>query len=161
MHRFIAVFCIGFILLSCTEKKYFDQYKTVKNMEWEQNSPIEFIVSNTDTISKKNVFINIRNNEKYEYNSLFLIVKTQFPSGYKLIDTLEYEMTDAEGNWLGKGFTNLKENKLFFKENVVLPEKGDFKFLIQHATRGIKDINGEKPLKGITDVGLSIEYIKK
>ncbi|MBP8793020.1 MAG: gliding motility lipoprotein GldH [Lutibacter sp.] len=160
MHKFVVLISIGFILLSCTEKKYYDQYQAVEGMEWQQNSPIEFSVLNTDTISKKNVFINIRNNSKYEYSSLFLIVKTEFPSGYKLVDTLEYEMTDAEGNWLGKGFTNLKENKLFFKEGVVLPETGDFKFLIQHATRGINDIEGKKPLTGITDVGLSIEYTK-
>lgn len=160
MHKFLVFISISFILLSCTEKKYFDEYQAIDNLEWKQNFPIEFIVSNTDTISKKNVFINIRNNSNYEYSSLFLIVKTQFPSGYKLVDTLEYEMTDAKGNWLGKGFNSLKENKLFFKEGVVLPEKGAFKFLIQHATRGINDIEGEKPLAGITDVGLSIEYSK-
>lgn len=160
MRNFLLIISIAFFVISCTEHKSFDQYKPIKNFEWVQNSAIEFIVNNTDTISKKNVFINIRNNDSYEYSSLFLIVKTEFPSGYKLIDTLEYEMADVEGNWLGKGFTDLKENKLFFKEQVVLPEVGDFKFIIQHATRGINDIEGVQPLKGITDVGLSIEQIK-
>lgn len=146
--------------MACTESKMYDQYKSIDQLKWAPNSPIDFIVNNVDTISKRNVFINIRNNNDYEFSSLYLIVKTEFPSGYKLIDTLEYEMADYQGNWLGKGFTDLKENKLFFKENVVLSEVGDFKFYIQHATRGINDIEGIEPLKGISDVGLSIEQIK-
>jgi gliding motility-associated lipoprotein GldH len=118
-------------------------------------------VNNLDTISANNVFINIRNNKDYEFSSLFLIAKIELPNGYKVIDTLEYEMTDAAGNWLGSGFTDLKENKLFYKENVVFSEIGTYKFNIQNATRGINDIQGKNPLKGITDVGLSIEKIKK
>lgn len=85
----------------------------------------------------------------------------EFPSGYKVIDTLEYEMTDVFGNWLGAGFTDIKENKLFYKENVIFSEKGAYKFSVQHATRSVNDIEGEIPLHGITDVGLRIENVKK
>ncbi|WP_372745568.1 gliding motility lipoprotein GldH [Lutibacter sp.] len=147
------------MVLSCSENKFFDQYKPVENLEWSRDTIYNFIVSNTDTISKRNVFINIRNNKNYEFSSLFLIAKIEFPSGYKLVDTLEYEMTNAEGKFLGQGFSDVKENKLFLREKVVLSEKGDYKFLIQQATRSINDIEGKNPLKGITDVGLSIEKV--
>ena len=69
-------------------------------------------------------------------------------------------MTDASGKWLGSGFSDIKENKLFYKENVVFNKKGNYNFTIQHATRGINDVKGVKPLQGITDVGLSIENIE-
>ena len=39
--------------------------------------------------------------------------------------------------------------------------KNFYKFKIQHATRGINDIEGKNPLKGITDVGLRIEKVIK
>ena len=97
----------------------FDEFKPVENHQWNANNNVNFIVSNSDTISTNNVFINIRNNKNYEFSSLFLIAKMEFPSGYRVIDTLEYEMTDAYGNWLGQGFTDIKENILFYKENVV------------------------------------------
>ncbi len=138
----------------------YDQYKPIENFQWYSEKSIEFIVSNQDTIFKNNVFINIRNNKNYEFSSLFLIAKIEFPSGFQVVDTLEYEMTDAKGNWLGSGFANLKENKLFYKEQVVFSEKGDFKFNIQHATRSVNDIEGKNPLQGITDVGLRIEKVK-
>ncbi len=139
----------------------YDKYKPIENHQWSSENNIEFIVNNQDTISKNNVFINIRNNKNYEFSSLFLIAKIEFPNGFQVIDTLEYEMTDAKGNWLGSGFTDLKENKLFYKEQIVFSERGNFKFNIQHATRSINDIEGKNPLNGVTDVGLRMEKVKK
>ncbi len=106
------------------------------------------------------MFINIRSNKDYEFSSLFLITEIKFPQGLHVIDTLEYEMTNAQGEWLGTGFTDIKENKLFYKEKVVFNEKGEYSFSIQQATRSINDIEGSTPLNGITDVGLSIETVK-
>lgn len=157
----LSLLAVTFLLFSCNSNAVFDQYIPIENQQWHSEKEIEFIVNNLDTISVNNVFINIRNNKNYEFSSLFLIAKLELPSGYKVIDTLEYEMTDASGNWLGSGFTDLKENKLFYKENVVFSEIGTYKFKIQHATRGINDIEGKNPLKGVIDVGLSIEKIIK
>jgi gliding motility-associated lipoprotein GldH len=157
----LSLLAIIFLLLSCNSNTIFDQYIPIEKHQWPSEKDIEFIVNNLDTISANNVFINIRNNKNYEFSSLFLIAKLELPNGYKVIDTLEYEMTDASGNWLGTGFTDLKENKLFYKENVVFSEMGTYKFNIQHATRSINDIQGKNPLEGITDVGLRIEKIKQ
>lgn len=157
----LSLLAVTFLLFSCNSNAVFDQYIPIENQQWHSEKEIEFIVNNLDTISVNKVFINIRNNKNYEFSSLFLIAKLELPSGYKVIDTLEYEMTDASGNWLGSGFTDLKENKLFYKENVVFSEIGTYKFKIQHATRGINDIEGKNPLKGVIDVGLSIEKIIK
>lgn len=156
-----SLLAVTFLLLSCNSDAVFDQYIPIENHKWHSDKGIDFIVNNLDTISANNVFINIRNNKNYEFSSLFLIAKLELPNGYKVIDTLEYEMTDPSGNWLGTGFTDLKENKLFYKENVVFSEIGTYKFNIQQATRSINDIQGKNPLEGITDVGLSIEKIKK
>lgn len=157
----LSLSAIAFLLFSCNSNAVFDQYIPIENQQWHSEKEIEFTVNNLDTISANNVFINIRNNKNYEFSSLFLIAKLELPNGYKVIDTLEYEMTDETGKWLGTGFTDLKENKLFYKENVVFSELGTYKFNIQHATRSINDIQGKNPLEGITDVGLSIEKMKK
>lgn len=156
------MFYVGFLLIiSCNTPEIYNQYQPIENEEWDFNNKIEFIVNNIDTISKKNVFINIRNNKNYEFSSLFLIAKIQFPNEITVVDTLEYEMTNANGNWLGTGFSDIKENKLFYKENVIFNQQGNYKFTIQQATRSIYDVEGKNPLKGITDVGISIEKIQK
>ena len=157
----LTILVCALLLLSCNSNMVYDQYKPVENYFWLSENNIEFIVNNQDTISRNNVFINIRNNKDYEFSSLFLIAKIEFPNGFQIVDTLEYEMANANGKWLGSGFTDLKENKLFYKENVLFPEKGVYKFNIQQVTRSINDIEGKNPLKGITDVGLRIEKVTK
>jgi gliding motility-associated lipoprotein GldH len=159
MHKKWILYAGFLLIISCNSAVY-DQYQPIENQEWTFDNNIEFIVENIDTISKKNVFINIRNNKNYEYSTLYLIAKIQFPKGVTVVDTLGYEMTDAEGYWLGTGFSDVKENKLFYKENVVFNEQGNYKFSIQQATRGIRDIEGKNPLNGIIDVGLSIEKVQ-
>jgi gliding motility-associated lipoprotein GldH len=159
-HSYI-LFLIGtYLLFSCDFNRIFDEYKPIENHQWSSKNRIHFLVTNTDTITSRNVFINIRNNKNYQFSTLFLIAKIEFPSGYNVVDTLEYEMTNAFGEWLGTGFTDIKENKLFYKEQVVFSEKGTYKFTIQHATRSINDIEGTKALQGITDVGLRIEKVE-
>ena len=161
IHKYIPIFIGALLLFSCDSNTVYDQYISIGNHEWRSENNIHFLVNNSDTISANNVFITIRNNKNYEFSSLFLIAKMEFPSGYQVVDTLEYEMTDSFGKWLGSGFTDIKENKLFYKENVVFDEKGDYKFNLYQATRGVNDIEGKIPLQGITDVGLRIEKVKK
>lgn len=159
MHKYFQLLFGALLFVSCDSVLVYDEFQSIEDSKWASENNIEFIVSNRDTISAKNVFITIRNNKNYEFSSLFLIAKIEFPKGLRVVDTLEYEMTNGQGKWLGSGFTDVKENKLFYKENVIFTEKGDYKFSIQQATRSIHDIKGENPLSGITDVGLSIEKV--
>lgn len=156
----LFIWVLLLLLTACGSNESFNEYQAIENYSWGKDQPVIFNVISSDTISKKNVFINIRNNKEYRFSSIFLIGKIKFPSGVQVIDTLEYEMADATGKWLGTGFSDLKENKLFYKENVQFSEAGTYEFSIQQATRGINDIFGTESLKGITDVGLSIENIK-
>lgn len=157
----VFILLLSSIVGGCNRLSVFDQYKTIKNNEWHRNQPVEFSYNNTDSISRNNIFLNIRNNKEYPFSTIFLISKITFPNKKKIIDTLQYEMADNKGKWLGTGFFSIKENKLFYKENVIFPKKGVYKFSIQHATRGFDDVEGNKPLLGILNVGLQIEKIKK
>jgi gliding motility-associated lipoprotein GldH len=78
-----------------------------------------------------------------------------------VIDTLQYEMADASGKFLGNGFSEIKENKLFYKERKVFPISGNYSIEIRHAMRKNGAINAIENLNGIQDVGFSIEKIKE
>jgi gliding motility-associated lipoprotein GldH len=66
-------------------------------------------------------------------------------------------MTNADGTLLGDGFTDVKENKLFYKNNVSFTQKGQYKVQIKHALRQTGKIEGVSSLEGISDVGFRIE----
>lgn len=159
MRKLLIISIISLSIISCNDKSVFDSYKPISKSQWHKDSIINFIFNPIDTISKNNIYINLRNNNDYQYSNLFLIVNIDFPNNNVVVDTLEYEMADTEGKFLGYGFTDLKENILEYKTNVVFPTKGTYTISIQHAMRKSGDVNGIDLLEGVTDLGLRIEKI--
>ena len=58
---------------------------------------------------------------------------------------------------LGEGFTDVKENKLWYKENFTFNESGIYKIKLQHAMRENGNVEGVDALEGVTDIGFRIE----
>ncbi|CAH8282765.1 gliding motility-associated lipoprotein GldH [Mariniflexile fucanivorans] len=144
------------IFTSCDPNRVFDVYQPVPN-KWHKDSVASFNIKAPDSTNAYNLFVNLRNTNTYKYNNIFLIVEMTFPHGKTIKDTLEYKMADPSGKFLGTGLTDIKENKLWYKEQVVFKEKGDYVVKIQHAMRENGKVNGVVELEGITDVGFRIE----
>ncbi|ALM50750.1 gliding motility protein GldH [Flavobacterium psychrophilum] len=153
----IAALSLVLLLVSCDKKRVFDEYKAI-NGSWKKDSIVSFSFDQKDTVSKYNLFINVRNNNSYPYNNMFLIVQLQQP-GTQLtkVDTLEYQMANPDGSLLGDGFTDIKESKLWYKENVKFPKVGKYTVSIQQAVRKSGEVPGVEELDGVTDVGFRIE----
>lgn len=158
-NRFLYVFCAILIFVSCDSKRVFDQYQTIENGAWNKSKIASFQFDVNDTISKRNLFINLRNNNDYEFSNLFVITQMNFPDGQHITDTLEYDMADKTGKFLGDGFSEIKENKLFYKEDIIFPSSGSYTIQIRQAMRKNGDVDGIENLNGITEVGFRIEKI--
>lgn len=158
MHRSTlwVLFVIAGLLTSCDSKRVYDKYESLPNA-WNKDSIISFKLENIDSLRNYNLFINVRNNNEFAFSNLFLIAQIQFPQGKVITDTLEYQMAAPNGEWLGTGFGDVKENKLWYKENVQFNEPGEYEVSIQHAMRKSGSEDGIKDLEGITDVGFRIE----
>ena len=144
------------LVISCDKKRVFDEYKSVGN-SWNKDSIITFKLPKFDPSKKYNMFVNVRDNNDFPFNNLFLIVSLEQPNKKVLVDTLEYQMANTDGTLLGDGFSDVKENKLFYKENVDFKVKGIYKVHIQQATRQTGKVAGVDNLKGITEVGFRVE----
>jgi gliding motility-associated lipoprotein GldH len=84
-------------------------------------------------------------------------VGLEMPNGFTKVDTLEYEMANPDGSLMGDGFSDIKENKLFYKEKVRF--RGKYKVNIKQAVRENGKVPGVTALDGITEVGFRIEKI--
>ena len=142
------------LFISCDKKRVFDEYKSVGDA-WHKDSIVTFNLPELDSTKRYNLFINLRDNNKYQYNNLFLIVAMELPNGFTKVDTLEYQMANPDGSLLGDGFTDIKESKLYYKENVRF--RGKYKVFIKQAVRETGKVPGVELLEGITDVGFRIE----
>ena len=139
---------------SCDKKRVFDEYKSVGNA-WHKDSIVTFDLPDLDSTKRYNLFVNLRANNNYQFNNLFLIVALELPNGFTKVDTLEYQMADPDGTLLGDGFSDIKESKLFYKENVRFKSK--YKVYIKQAVRENGKVPGVTALDGITEVGFRIE----
>lgn len=157
--KYVIFSCIVLMtaITSCDSSQVYDQYQTVAGA-WDKDTKIEFDLPELDSTRPYNLFFNLRNTNKYKFSNLYLISEMKFPNGKIVTDTLEYQMTHADGSWLGTGFTDLKENKLIYKENFTFVEKGSYQVILQHAMRKNGQTDGLDQLEGIADVGFRIEF---
>ena len=160
----LTLFIIAFVLISCDKSQIFDEYYTFNN-GWNKNNVVKFSFTQKASKEPKNLFINIRDNNDYEFSNLFLIVKFEEPDGLIKIDTLEYQMAypdgNLQGNLMGNGFSDVKESKLLYKEKMVFSKSGKYKVGIEQAVRKSGKIKGEEVLKGITEIGFRVESLEK
>ncbi len=156
-NKLFALCCIGFLFFACDAKSVVDTYLPVPDSAWQQNQFFSFPFEITDTVATHELYINLRNNNTYAFSNLFLITALEFPNGQQIIDTLEYQMADSAGKFIGVGFSEMKENKLVYKENTVFPVAGKYLFSVQQAMRKNGNSAGISSLKGITDIGFRVE----
>jgi len=141
-------------LISCDSNLFYSEYRSLEE-PWNPDEALHFNLPEADSTALYNIFINLRNTNEYPFSNLFLIADIHFPNGKIITDTLEYEMARPDGSWLGKG-QNVKDNKLWYKENIQFFEPGSYAIEIKHAMRQINQVEGVS-LKGVTDVGISVE----
>ena len=156
MPRSLFTIVLLISMVSCSEGMVKSEFQATDSGSWAKEEAIEFTFSELDTIQKHDMFINVRNDNSFSYNNLFLIAELNFPDGEIVTDTLEYEMASPDGTWLGKGYGSIKENKLWYKENIVFPASGVYTLRLAHAMRKNGNVNGVENLEGITDVGFEI-----
>ena len=151
---------LSLLFIACNNSAVTADTKAINSEGWQVKEPAIFELPRLDSLATYNAFITVRNNNKYPFSNLFLIVSMQHPYGKKVVDTLEYKMARPDGSWLGTGIGNVKENKLFYKQNLTFSEKGNYTLHISHAVRNNGESQGVSKLEGITDIGYSVEIVK-
>lgn len=159
--NFIGLLLLILFFTSCDKKQFYSEYKELDGT-WKKSDTLRFTFEQKDTINPYYLFLNVRNNNDYPFNNMYLIVSLKEPGKKPTIkiDTLEYQMADVDGTLLGEGFTDVKESKLWYLENYVFNRIGNYKVEVVQAVRATGEVNGVAELKGITELGLRIEKTK-
>ena len=151
---------LSLLFIACGHSGITTDTVAINSEGWQVKDPAIFELPRQDSLATYNAFITVRNNNKYPFSNLFLIVSLQHPYGKTVVDTLEYKMARPDGSWLGTGIGSVKENKLFFKQNLAFNEAGNYTLHISHAVRNNGEPQGVRKLEGITDIGYSLETVK-
>ena len=138
------------LMISCNSNiVYTDSFSMEENV-WQLTSIPVYNVAVADTVSANDIFFSVRTGSSYPFRNIFLFVTTTSPDGKSITDTLEYQLADEKGRWLGKGLGDINELRLPYKTNVSFPVTGTYQIRVQHGMR-VED------LKGVYDFGLRVE----
>ncbi|KXB07966.1 hypothetical protein AKJ55_01595 [candidate division MSBL1 archaeon SCGC-AAA382M17] len=137
-------------LSSCNSNVIHSETKDIPDSKWNKNNILSYNFKIEDTLQPYNVYLNIRNTSSYQFRNLFLFIETTSPQGNTVRDTFECMLANEKGKWYGKGWGDIYENKIPYKQYIRFPRKGTYGIEIQQAMR-------RSNLKHITDIGVIIE----
>ncbi|QZT35816.1 gliding motility lipoprotein GldH [Halosquirtibacter xylanolyticus] len=150
----LMILLLGVLLgtSSCQDNRTFNSYYNINNDQWHQDSIVVFSPNVTSVDQALDLDVNIRNTNSYDFNNLWLFIKTTTPSGVVFNDTIDVPMADHRGRWLGRGLGNTFELSYPFKTNTLLPDTGTYHIEIMQGMR-----SEAKYIDGISDIGLRID----
>lgn len=154
--RFVAFLVVLTVITACDDRVVATDSNTFETAAWSARDTVLFNLEPVDTLMNYNIYLHLRNNKEYAFKNLWLITKMKFPQGKIVTDTLQYEMADARGAFLGKG-SDIVDNKLTFKKEFRFRESGTYLLSIQQAMRKSGNATPLEELDGVLDVGYTIE----
>lgn len=150
MKKLLIAIAVAILLASCGNNKLYDESVVIPDAKWDMENMPYFDVAVDDTLTDYAFYLNIRHLENYRYSNLFVFLHTEFPNGNVTHDTIECTFALPDGRWMGKGSGTIRSAKILLNPALRFPLKGNYHFEIEQAMR-------EEVLKGITDIGISVE----
>jgi gliding motility-associated lipoprotein GldH len=120
--------------------------------EWNKEKEFYFTYQIQDLESLYDLSIEVRNNNWYPYQNLWLFCAEEQPVGPISRDTIECMLADDYGKWKGKGIT-IFHLSIPIRTNYKFEHKGQYTFNIRHGMR-------DDDLKGIEEIGLRLKKQK-
>jgi len=136
---------------ACNNQHYFEQNKEIKAEKWSSNDRKTFQIDILDTNSLFNFYLNVRNTNEYPYANLYIFIESVFPDSAIARDTLELQLANMEGKWLGSGYGRYKYNSFILRKGMRFVQTGSYSFTLEQGMR-------QDSLIGISDVGIKLSY---
>ncbi|MDR1623736.1 MAG: gliding motility lipoprotein GldH [Tannerellaceae bacterium] len=146
----MIVFLSCLFLFSCGRNQVvYNQYLAIDHSAWEKGKEYYFTFQIDDPAVPYNITLEIRNNNLYPYQNLWLLLQEESPVGPMARDTMECVLADDFGKWLGSGIS-LFQTSFPIKTNYLFTNTGRHTFSFRQGMRN-------DTLKGIQEIGLRIE----
>lgn len=139
-------------LSACDTKPYYDKTYAFEDKSWNQRLKPAFIVPIEDTNQFYDFVVSIRTTTDYKFSNLWIYLNTTTPNKEQGRDPFQIKVANDDGTWTGSKTGTIVENQLLFKRRK-FPEKGSYKFTIEHAIT-------EETVNEILDIGLRVIPVK-
>jgi gliding motility-associated lipoprotein GldH len=127
-------------------------YQTNADDNWKKKDTLKFNVPPTDSLKTVMLYAEVRNTLSYPYSDLYLVVRQNLADSLQWhTDTIRFVLADSQGRWTGYGSGNYYQSARPVCRIRMAPHPF-------HATIRVSQGMKDEVLKGISNVGLRIEY---
>ena len=146
--RTVVVCLLSSLFFSCTKEALYDQHQPMENALWEKNKEYYFSFQVTDISMPYDVTLEIRNNNLYPFQNLWVFCSEEQPIGPLKRDTIECMLADDYGKWHGKGIS-LFQSSFPVRKKFSFPHTGQYTFSVRQGMRN-------DSLPGIQEIGIRV-----
>ena len=149
MKKEFIYFIILLICISCEQKHFYNEYKSVDIKAWKSTDTLSYKTKIDEDNKNYQYAISVRHSKEYEFSNLWLKV---FIKGTGIDTSFRYEIPlfKNDGKPYGKSSGSLCTQTVPLKTNLPLYKKGNY-------TISIVQLMRKDPLDGISDVGVIID----
>ena len=142
-----------FFLDSCTHIELYEKSVSIPGHAWKSGFKPSFNFTIKDTASAYRLFVILRHNDRYNYNNIYITLRTKQP-GQDTVQAARYDLKLAnENGWLASGMDDIYEHRIALTPlsgSFYFRKPGEYIFTIEQIMR-------EDPLQHVLNVGLRIE----
>lgn len=140
---------ISSLCFSCSNPSLYEQYQAIDNTLWEKDKVYYFTFHIDDVSVPYDLTLEIRNNNLYPYQNLWVFCNEEPPIGPLQKDTVECILADEYGKWYGHGIS-LYQSSIPIRTGYLFPHAGQYTFSFRQGMRNDK-------LRGIQEIGFRIQ----
>lgn len=152
MLKKLLCLCCAILCCSCSHEVQYEQYQAIENTLWEKDKIYYFTFRIDDPSVLYDLTLEIRNNNLYPYQNLWLFCSEEPPIGPLTRDTMECVLADEFGKWYGKGIS-LYQLSFPIRQHYRFPLAGQYTYSFRQGMRNDK-------LKGIQEIGFRVQKSK-
>ncbi|MFM2392360.1 MAG: hypothetical protein RLZZ546_337 [Bacteroidota bacterium] len=146
---FTLLLCIS----ACGPKVIYNQKLIIKDGKWVNTDIFNFSFEIIDDKQEYDIFLHVSHDEKFEYQNLYVKIKTVFPDKKSTEDIVSLEMSDGTGKSYGKCSGDQCETAIQLQSKVKFKQKGKHELFLNQYSRA-------QMVEGIESLTLKIIEVK-
>lgn len=151
MRSFLTLTILVFIMISCTEDRYYEANHDFTDRTWDLEETAEFNFSVDSTDIPYQISINLRNSLSYPYRNIY--IQYTLKDSLRTINQklLNLQLFDSKaGKPYGDAQSEIYSHQLLAEDSVYFPQTGNY-------TIELKQYMRENELEGVISAGIRLD----
>lgn len=136
----------------CTTNNVVDTNESMPQRNWSYVNRIKAVVDIKDISKAYMLKFKLRHTSDYRYANIYVLMSVSGGGKPKVTRRYGYQLAESDGQWLGKGSSNLYTYVLPLLSDYRFPAPGQYTIEIEQNMR-------DNPLKEISDAGILVAAV--